>query len=102
MKKKKATRKSSPKKLPHNSNSSQVQRQRVIDALRKASNDGLTTIQLREDHDIMMPAPRIYELRWHYGYNIQLIWDRDSNAQGNEHSCGRYFLLPGKWQGEAA
>ncbi|MFL0798213.1 MAG: helix-turn-helix domain-containing protein [Cellvibrionaceae bacterium] len=96
--------KSGIKKEQSHSSAKKAQQQRVLSALREAGDIGLTTIQLREDFDIMAPAPRIYELRWDYGYNIQLIWDRDQNAQGNTHSCGRYILFPGKWnrKGEAA
>ena len=82
------------------STSLHIQRQRVITALEGAGDKGLTTIALREDFDVMAPAPRIYELRWYLARNIQLVWDRDSNAQGHEHHCGRYILLPGQWQGE--
>lgn len=99
MKKEKATPKSSPKQSSNNGNSTNAQRQRVLTALAGAGSEGLTTIQLREDYDIMAPAPRIYELRWNHGFNIHLIWDRAKNAQGNEHSCGRYVLLPGQWEG---
>lgn len=90
-----------PKNLQINNSSLAAQRNRVLEALRNAGSEGLTTIQLREDFDIMAPAPRIYELRWGEGYNIQLIWDRDENAQGHSHSCGRYILLSGTWKGAA-
>jgi hypothetical protein len=99
--KKKATPKSNPNKLQSNNNSAQVQRQRLLKALIETVG-GLTTIQLREDHDIMAPAPRIYELRWRENHNIQKIFVRDSNAQGNTHSCARYILLSGKWNGGSA
>ncbi len=101
MKKKKATPKSSPKQSQCNGNSLNVQRQRVLKALREAVGEGLSTIQLREGYDVMMPAARVHELRHNYGYNIKLIWDRDRNAQGNEHTCGRYILFPGKWRATA-
>jgi hypothetical protein len=101
MKKKKATPKSSPKQSQCNGNSLNAQRQRVLLALRYVGGEGLSTIQLREDHDVMMPGTRIFELRHNHGYNIKLIWDRDRNAQGNEHTCGRYILFPGKWRGAA-
>jgi hypothetical protein len=84
---------------PH-SNNFHVQRQRIMNALKEAGDDGLTTIQLREDFDVMAPAPRVFELRWTHGYNIHLTWIRDSNAQGHEHHCGRYILLSGLWNGE--
>ena len=78
-------------------NSLAAQRQCVIDALRNAA-DGLTTIELREHFDVMMPASRIYELRWLYGYNIVRTRVHDTNAQGHSHNVARYVLLPGKWR----
>ena len=95
MKKEKATPKSSPNTQSH---STPAQRQRILQSLRIAANNGLTTIQLREEQDIMMPAARVHELRWRDGYNIQTIRVYDLNAQGNKHHCSRYFLLPGKWR----
>ncbi len=100
MKKKKATPKSSPN-TQTKGNSRNAQQQRVLNALRAAGGQGLSTIHLREVLDVMMPAARIHELRHELGYNIQLIWDRDRTAQGSEHSCGRYILFPGKWRARA-
>ncbi len=101
MPKKKATPKGSPKQSQHNSNSTHHQRQRLLDGLRHAGPSGLSTIELREQHDIMMPAARVHELRHRQGLNIHTVWDRECNAQGNEHPCGRYILFPGKWEGAA-
>jgi helix-turn-helix protein len=101
MKKKKATPKSSPKQSDCYGNSLNAQRQRVLEALREVGPIGLSTIQMREELDVMMPGARIFELRHNHGYNIQLIWNRESNAQGNEHTCGRYILFPGKWRAAA-
>ncbi len=98
MKKKKATPKSSPKQSQCYGASVQQQCQRILEALREIGSEGLSTIQVREDLDVMMPGARIYELRHEQGYNIQLIWNREKNAQGNEHICGRYILFPGKWR----
>ncbi|MDF1781939.1 MAG: helix-turn-helix domain-containing protein [Alcanivoracaceae bacterium] len=81
-----------------NSTSLNAQRQRLLDALNAASTQGMTTIQIRERLDIMMPAARVHELRWSHGYNISLLWSHDENAQGNRHSCARYVLLPGTWK----
>tara|TARA_R110001592_G_C13192961_1_gene753509 strand:- start:72333 stop:72638 length:306 start_codon:yes stop_codon:yes gene_type:complete len=98
MKKNKATPKSSPKQSHRYGSSLNDQRKRVLNALREVGSQGLSTIQLREDLDVMMPGARIYELRHSQGYNIQLIWNRERNAQGNEHTCGRYILFPGVWR----
>jgi hypothetical protein len=91
---------SSRKRSAANGNSLAAQRQCVIDALRNSSH-GLTTIELREKFDVMMPAARVHELRWMFGYNIERIWTHDTNAQGNRHSVARYVLLSGKWRGAA-
>lgn len=87
-----------PQGAKNNRNHSTViQRSKLLTALRESGSQGLTTIQCREQLDIMMPGSRVYELRHNYGYNILLIWDKAKNAQGNEHFCGRYILFPGKW-----
>ncbi len=81
-----------------NDNSVASQRQRVLLALREAGEKGITTISFRENYDVMHPAARVQKLRRNHGHNIHSIWDRDKNAQGNEHSCGRYVMFPGKWK----
>lgn len=98
--KKKATPRNGHKRTGSNGNSLAAQRQCVIDALRESVN-GLTTIELREQFDVMMPAARVHELRWQFGFNIEKGWTHDTNAQGNRHSVARYVLLPGKWRGAA-
>lgn len=97
--KNKATQTGNPKDHQMYDNSIKAQRARIRLALRTAGEKGLTTIQLRENFDCMMPAARVYELRHEESLNIQLIRDRDKNAQGNEHNCGRYILFPGTWEG---
>lgn len=91
-------KRNAPKGAKTQNHSTSVQRLRVLSALEEAEGEGLTTIELREQYDVMAPAPRVHELRWQFGYNIQLLWSKAANAQGNIHSCGRYFLLPGKWK----
>lgn len=91
---------SSRKRSAANGNSLAAQRQCVIDALRESPN-GLTTIELREKFDVMMPAARVHELRWDFGFNIEKVSTHDTNAQGNRHNVARYLLLPGKWRGAA-
>lgn len=93
---KKATPKSSQSHAA-NSNATTDQRQRLLTALREAGGNGMTTIQIREQLDIMMPAARVHELRWDHGFNIQAAPAHDQNAQGNRHACKRYVLLSGKW-----
>ncbi len=72
------------------------QRKRVLSALEQ-SHRGLTTIELRELHDVMMPAARVHELRHQQGKNIKTIFSRARNAQGYEHTVAQYVLLDGKW-----
>jgi len=80
-------------------NSISAQLARVRKVLKEAVDEGLTVIQLREDYDCMMPSTRVHELRHKEGLNIQTIWDRARNAQGNEHKTARYILLSGHWEG---
>jgi len=82
-----------------NSNSAKAQRQRLFIYLQEVGALGITTIYAREHLDIIAPAPRVFELRFRDGRNIQTIWDRDTNAQGNQHRVARYVLLPGRWRG---
>ena len=84
------------------SNDALQQRKRILKALAERGPLGITTIYAREQLDIMAPAPRIHELRHDYGYNIQLIREPDTNAQGYTHICARYVLLSGKWEGGRA
>ncbi|MCV6614968.1 MAG: helix-turn-helix domain-containing protein [Cellvibrionaceae bacterium] len=77
------------------SNSTTAQRDRLRLALEQAGPKGITTLEAREGLDIMAPAPRIYELRHNYGYEIATLPGDGKNAQGNRHRCGRYVLING-------
>ncbi len=79
-------------------NSTESQRRRLLQALAQAGNTGITTIQAREDLDVMQPAPRIHELRHNFGHNIVTAWKIEENAQGRKHRNGRYVLIPGKYR----
>lgn len=79
-----------------------AQRKRILDKLRAVGVEGVTTIQAREELDVMMPAARIFELRHIHNFNIQRINSIDHNAQGNKHQCARYVLLSGKYIDEVA
>lgn len=70
-----------PKTQIH-SNSVTAQRQRLYEYLQRCSVQGATTIQFREQLDVMHPAAKVMELRHKYGYNIATIWSYDENAQG--------------------
>ena len=102
MNKKKTAPKSSPntsKSLHDNSRRGQCLR--LEKALRE-NPDGLTTIELVEQYDIMRPSARISELRWDSGLNIQTVRTSATTAQGHTHANARYVLLPGKWEAVAA
>ena len=77
------------------------QHQRIEYALRDNPN-GLTTIELVEQYDILRPGARICEMRWELGLNIKSIRVSDTTAQGMKHKVVRYVLMPGKWQKVAA
>jgi len=90
-----------PQSANTHNHSTAIQRRKLLQALKDADSSGLTTIECREGLDIMMPAARVHELRHRDGYNIQSIRGQAHNAQGNRHSCARYVLVPGKWQGSS-
>ena len=62
---------------------------------KKATSANTSTIELREQEDIMHPSGRIMELR-EQGHRIETVWTVTSNAQGNNHRCARYVLRSGK------
>ncbi len=66
---------------------------RLLKALME-NPQGITTIQAREELNVMAPAARIYELRHNYGYRIETIYTFTEDAQGNKHRNARYILLP--------
>lgn len=94
MEKKKATNEnaSSPNTQTYDM-PSHVQRARILAALEQAGSRGMSTIELREQENIMHPSGRIKELR-ELGYPIITDWTTGTNAQGNLHRCARYILIP--------
>lgn len=72
-----------------------AQRTRLLKRLQKGH---CSTFELRHEEDIPCVAPRIYELRHHFGYNIQTHWTNDHNPGGGCHRVASYALMPGKWQ----
>lgn len=72
-------------------NSSDAQRARLLEALQKGP---LTTIEIRHELDIMMPAARVFELRHGDGHNIVMNWVGRSTAAGNLHRVALYALMP--------
>lgn len=101
MKKKNAQSKAKSAKQKLSNTNLAAQRERLLKALRLAGHNGITTIQAREDLNIMMPAARTHELRHDFRYNIQTLWTKARNAQGLEHRVARYVLFPGTYQGVA-
>lgn len=71
------------------------QRNRLLQRLRSGP---ATTLELRCELDILMPAARIYELRHNAGHNIILDWVYVDTDLGT-HRVGRYVLQSGKWRG---
>lgn len=66
-----------------------AQRKRLYEALKHSS---VTTIQARDELNIMAPAARVKELR-DSGHSIvtEMIWIKDS--QGRNHKSGCYHLI---------
>jgi len=61
------------------------------------------TIAFRELFGICAPAPRIYELRHDFNYNIQKRLITTSDNTGVRHNrVALYYLLPGQWREVAA
>jgi len=91
------TKKKSPVRKPGNSKSNLndisllAQRKRLLERLREKP---ITTIEAREQLNILMPAARIFELRKNYGLNIITLWTKDCTSQGKPHRVARYVLIP--------
>lgn len=68
-----------------------AQRQRLLEALRHGP---VTTIQARDELNVMHPAGRVNELR-DQGHTIitEMQWLVD--AAGRKHKAGKYFLIRG-------
>lgn len=80
------------------SSSLTAQRARLLKRLEEAP---VTTIQARHQLDILAPAPRVYELRHNYGYNIVTYWQTQQTPEGHSHRVASYVLFPGKYVGRA-
>ena len=66
--------------------------------LKQLQQGPLTTIQARHSLDILGVAPRVFELRHHYGHNIETQWIESDNPGGGRHRVALYVLRPGKWK----
>lgn len=76
--------------------SSKAQCARILKRLLKGA---CTTVQLRHEEDILGVAPRIFDLRHTYGFNIQMLWSEGDNPGGGKHRIAKYFLSSGKYKG---
>ena len=72
-------------------NSAEAQRQRVHAHLYLRS---LSTIESREQLDVLHPAARIMELRKR-GYNIETHWVTEPTECGRLHRVAQYILAQG-------
>ncbi|MFM0569135.1 helix-turn-helix domain-containing protein [Paraburkholderia caledonica] len=72
-------------------NSADDQRARLLEALETGP---LTTIEIRRDLDIMMPAARVWELRHRLGKNIAMVWTDRPTDGGRMHRVALYYLPP--------
>ncbi len=73
-------------------NSLAAQRSRMLNQLRSLGAKGITTIECREQLNIMSPAPRVFELR-ELGYEIHTDWSNDTDHNGHTHRTARYILI---------
>ncbi len=89
MQKEKATEVAQSKSLCLNDTSASSQRARVIHALHTGAK---TTLELRADHGVLMPAPRIFELK-NRGWGIAKTTIKAFTLDGVLHSgIARYYL----------
>lgn len=68
-------------------NSSEVQRARLIEALRQGT---VSTLDARTSLDVMHPAGRVMELR-RQGHSIETHWSTESTG-ATKHRVARYVL----------
>lgn len=71
-------------------NSADAQRARLLEALRSGP---LSTLDIRRQLDVLMPAARVFELR-HSGHNIMTSWSDEPTDSGQMHRVARYSLHP--------
>ena len=79
--------------LNNGGNSSEAQRARLLAHLKEFGS--ATTIELRRDLDVMMPAARVHELRHKMGHNITMARVYQPTDSGKIHRVARYFLHEG-------
>ena len=79
-------------------NSTAAQCNRLEAELRKHS---VSTIYARAELEILMPAARVFELRYERGLNIHTHWKTEPTASGVNHRVAEYVLFAGKWEGKS-
>jgi hypothetical protein len=72
------------------SNNTEAQRARLLEHLKQFGS--ATTIELRRDLDVLMPAARVHELRYRFGHNITMVRVYQPTDCGKMHKVARYFL----------
>lgn len=75
-----------------NINSAEAQRLRILNRLEISP---ASTIELRRDLDVMMPAARVHELRHNFGKKIVTIWTHQPTECGKVHRVAKYVLQSG-------
>lgn len=73
-------------------NSAEAQRQRILNRLEISP---ASTIELRRELDILMPAARVHELRHKLGKKITTIWTHQQTECGKLHRVAKYILQSG-------
>ncbi|MES2367272.1 MAG: helix-turn-helix domain-containing protein [Pseudomonadota bacterium] len=88
----KAGEEADQKQLNPNDTSTENQRAIILAALRTGPKD---TVTLRADFGVLMPAPRIHELRHKYGYDIDTVNVIRVTDDGVKHfRVAKYVLHP--------
>jgi hypothetical protein len=91
MKKVSASKAATIKSTLHNTDTA-IQKARILKALQDVGSAGLSTIELREQYNVMHPAGRVQELREN-GNRIDTVRTIDNNSFGFKHSVARYVLI---------
>jgi len=83
---------SSPEDKQIDSTSTHSQRTRILKELIEAGSEGRTTIDLREQLNVMHPSGRVMELK-EEGHDIRSVSTVTENAAGYKHRNARYVLV---------
>lgn len=75
----------------HNDNSAHSQRSLILEWFRTCNT--LTTLQARQQLDVMHPAARVQELKSR-GSKIVTVWTTDTTPEGKAHRVAKYVYQP--------